>query len=116
MHNRSLLKAASPYQQTSTLPAEILLMIIELGAAPKHAGPFKPLDSASEFPCAAAKADFETLRGLSHSCRRFYKAVRKQWFRTLYVRDLADWGTAVQLGICAYVRLVSNIFNSCLSL
>lgn len=116
MFEYSSFKAMSLYQQTHALPTEILLLIIELGAAPKHAGPFKSLDATSEFPRVAVKPSFETLRGLSQSCRRFYKAVRKQWFRTLYVRDVADWGVAMQLGICAYVQLVSSVVSSSLLL
>ncbi|KAF8595423.1 hypothetical protein BDV93DRAFT_575367 [Ceratobasidium sp. AG-I] len=112
MYDHSDLKAKVSYQQTHTLPTEILLLIIELASGPKHAGPFKPLDATSEFPCAAVKPDFETLRGLSHSCRQFYKAVRKQWFRTLYVREVVDWSIAIELDICVYVQEIRAVSAS----
>ncbi|KAF8602664.1 hypothetical protein BDV93DRAFT_557424 [Ceratobasidium sp. AG-I] len=111
MHGYPTPKTTSPYL-TYVLPTEILLLIIELASAPKHAGTLKPLDATSEFPCVSSKADFEALRGLSCSCSRFYRAVQKHWFRTLYVREVADWGIAIQLGICAYVQEIRAVSAS----
>ncbi|KAF8595427.1 hypothetical protein BDV93DRAFT_515018 [Ceratobasidium sp. AG-I] len=103
MHDYSVPTIASSYP-TYALPTEIVLLIIELASAPKYAGALKPLDATSEFPCVSSKADFEALQGLSCSCSQFYRAVQKHWFRALYVREVADWGIAIQLGICAYVQ------------
>ncbi|KAG8764003.1 hypothetical protein FRC12_008340 [Ceratobasidium sp. 428] len=94
------------------LPLEVMFLIVELAAT--HTATTLPhsLDPTSDSPCVTGKPDFTVLGKLATTCRWLYTAVRKSWFRILYIRESIDWTNAEKFGICAYVREIRVLSGS----